>query len=788
MIYYYDTEFADFGPAHVFCGYFNDEQSFFTGELLNSAETLRSLKMNGIDLSILWPDEKEVPILIIKDITSASVKISVIYNALQNAATSNKEILKDKDFLTRFKTQIDASARQINLNAAEIFNSVCKQVVWEITTSVSDINVISDLSLIESSHRDTVNKLNELHVSSASAIGGIDPSENVTKFQESCTDELFIQLPSSNEIYLEDVNIDAYTPSKYELNRPFMDEDYYTPKVVNKVNKGSIDYYRVFGKNENNTYEIYSNEEKYYKALTSWVESNMITDVSGTKPVIDSITQEYLECLIARLYFYGWGHSKYIPYEIDAGNRGDGEGTISTIESKYVMRIETGTTEPPSNAIINLHCFLESMCAKFDYTVYIDTVIQLARWGDRKQTKLVYRHTDDVFDLNNGIATKAALITGSLNYVDIQPGYRYTISRYLTIENKVVGVELQSVMTDSSGSVFDIYTEISIVDAIRLNEGDNKILNAELLSKDSLDSSIPCVDINSIEDAQNIQYYDSAELKNLRMSAGIIRANQTQLTMLKTLVDNLSLGIDVSKLQLASKDDITRVVQEQRVSASVVIAFNVLHNWISIVESFNKQSDISPKFWYDFTKNCNPKERLDYNACNQSAVKEEQSTINQSNIKEEQNSNSQSVSNVSSSTPQAVNNSTAQTMTAFGGANQSNPTPADKDVTSTFSIYKEANTEQVANVVYNNQVIAQVAITYITRVSKGQTKRNTVYTILDAAIQRTANVNDIPIFKILAHAVNFQNLVSIGAVNLQQMFYENKNAFLQFRTIVNKLV
>lgn len=758
MVYYYNTMYDGIGTVNVVVGVEFNSNLYTTVNLIYSAELLMDLKMHGIELSVLWPDEIETPVLIMKS-AEKSARINSIYDYLLKAIAGDVSKLSDKKFLTSYQELIAKAISSTDFNPTVLFTATCRQALWEHKGEELSSMVVSDPSLIETSHASTVRKLNELHVYTSSAIGGIDPSDNITKYQDNCTDELFIHLPSSNELKLEDVDMDKFTPAKFEICKPFSDDVYYTPAVFDRINKGSNEYYRVVGKSDNNTYDLYANEEKYHKALSSWCANNLVPDVDGEgKGTLDAIAQEYLESLAARLYMYGWGHLVCMPVDISA----DENTSTNSLDSKYRFRLVEGQTDYSKNAIIELINFLEYLCVKQSYEVYADAIVQLARWGDRKQTQLVFKDTDNVFDLSEAKATKATLIQGSLEHTEIVPGYDYIISAYLSIYGKVVGVELQSQMKDAAGMVYDTYTEISLIDALRMTASGERIAQAECLSADHLLEDIEVIDIAAIKDMQNVHHHCSKALNDLRISTNFVKATDTQLTMMKTVVDNLDSQIDFASVKAYCPDDIIKVCNDLgRVNPKTVASFVFLHDWVDSLVEFKNASEIMPSFWAKVLEEKNPVEGF--------FKKEESRQVTEG---------AEGVSKLQSfGTAGAAG--TVETVSEVK-PEVSKPSGIDDG----FSMYRPVTSSVVANVVYGENVICKVALDQLIHESNGVKKKNVIYTIMDPNSKAEAT-REVPLFKILATIVHQQYvMLDLGKAQLQQIYYENKEAFLNFRNKV----
>ena len=153
------------------------------------------------------------------------------------------------------------------------------------------------------------------------------------------------------------------------------------------------------GDRSHNRMEPYENEEEYFNALDKWVQFNMREQYGTTNGnVIDTVSQLYLQELIARLYMLHWRHCPDVPDEIDDSIGDDSAEAFG----RYIFKDKENRT----NAVIILNDYLKEAAAELGYKVYLYAVIQIARWGARKPTAIVFDDYADEFDLGLGMVNK----------------------------------------------------------------------------------------------------------------------------------------------------------------------------------------------------------------------------------------------------------------------------------------------------------------------------------------------------------------------------------------------
>lgn len=255
----------------------------------------------------------------------------------------------------------------------------------------------------------------------------ISTAENVTKLQKTCEDELFIELPSRNALLNEELSYSDLLPKPSELCDP------YNPYNIEDITRYKEDprfpesmYPFVEGKAKNNNSAIYDNEQKYYTSLMEWVQFNMKSnaygdiDTSPSNPNIDKMSQTYLEELAKLLYAKHWYHNLNIPIfsaldDDELSEFYDNDSTADNVTSDYKFRATpeekaaaaAGTRDfvlkasTRVNAFEVLISFLREASLIVGYKAYLEAIIQLARWGERKPTSLVIEGYSLIFTLGD---------------------------------------------------------------------------------------------------------------------------------------------------------------------------------------------------------------------------------------------------------------------------------------------------------------------------------------------------------------------------------------------------
>lgn len=239
----------------------------------------------------------------------------------------------------------------------------------------------------------------------------IKDSDNVTKKQVTCDDELFIKLPLRDSLLDESIPIFSYFPKNSDLCEPYGSYELNDMSQYKKGTSGfpSSMYPYVEGVSTNNGHPLYDNEKLFHDALIEWIQFNMKKDaigeidISPDNPNLDAVSQNFLEELACWLYTRHWYHNINIPlykeedaeeYESDVNITSNYE--FRTTEEEQQI-FSAGLTSIDSsrlksariNALNVLKKYLNEASLTIGYRAYVDAIIQLARWGTRKPTEIV---------------------------------------------------------------------------------------------------------------------------------------------------------------------------------------------------------------------------------------------------------------------------------------------------------------------------------------------------------------------------------------------------------------
>lgn len=137
----------------------------------------------------------------------------------------------------------------------------------------------------------------------------------------------------------------------------------------------------------------------------------IVTSKDALKDVLDELSQLELENLATFFYARHWSQNINIPVIVD---NDEDEDTADDVNSKYSFRMTKDEKAIFSsavslnvsdlgvhrqNALLQLTKYLRAASLTVGYRAYIDAIIQLARWGERKPTLLIVDSLDSLADM-----------------------------------------------------------------------------------------------------------------------------------------------------------------------------------------------------------------------------------------------------------------------------------------------------------------------------------------------------------------------------------------------------
>lgn len=235
-----------------------------------------------------------------------------------------------------------------------------------------------------------------------------------TLFQKTCTDKLFLRLPSQIEMEDEDLDFETLVPKREEVCNPYNNPIAYTSMYKKPGSGITPDMYPLIeGSMENNELPIQENEQEFYDTLLNWIKANIVaafgdkaldTDVKNI--ILDSNTEQFLNAMLSVIYSWHWGHNPNVPSYMPE-DKSDEFSSSDSANSSYVFSLNPGEeNELHIPAFIPLQDYVKQAAMELGYPVYAEAIVKLCRWGTRKPSALYFDGFPYIFDLGKNI-TKA---------------------------------------------------------------------------------------------------------------------------------------------------------------------------------------------------------------------------------------------------------------------------------------------------------------------------------------------------------------------------------------------
>lgn len=469
---------------------FDEESNEFTSvsDVLADSTKFDGLVYKGFDVKYVKLSDYPNPFITLGNETPADVsttKINSVYSS----------VIKQLNGAKRLSPEIEAKFCSL-LVGQGVSDRMAKLVIlccYALNEMLSkDLNIIPTFGsdkIAPAFAQQTQSWLNEMNRRNTMA----NIKDNETKFQPSCTSELFIKLPSyeamvaylssdedeSEQQEIKDMN--TFMPARAEVSDPYGINTfkYEDPESVETMLReydrepskvSEIALKEIMGNPDCNTDEIFDNEKRFYDSLNEWL-GIISTEYDGQdNGELCAISLEYMRALASTLYIWYWQHNPRVPCNIDVQSGQDVD------ESKYSFRTDTHLGSAPEDLI----AFLDRVAADLGREAYVKAIIQLARWGSRKQTEIVFDGYDKCFDLGTGAVLDALPSLSSYDKV-MSNGCEYKLTQLIESTTDIadqrigfrrwpmpIGVTLQQTYQDkSSGNVLKLDTYFSMIDLVR---------------------------------------------------------------------------------------------------------------------------------------------------------------------------------------------------------------------------------------------------------------------------------------------------------------------------------
>jgi hypothetical protein len=463
---------------------------------------------------------------------------------------------------------------------------------------------------------------------------------NVTNKMQKEEDIFFIEIPSLEKIRSNDISLNALLPDIKEVFKPFSHPIYGSTYALrymesNGVQRQSIldqfkkrygkyeepipkmTFEHVMGDTDNNELPIQPNELAYYNALIEFIKYD-IAQLGREEPVEELFNknvcskdlQEYLQQTVMRIAAYNFMPTRNFPIYSNNETEEEYESRLekdsvdfSSLEDKHIY--DQDSINNIVSGPVFLEYFLTSAANKVGLRAYVEAIIKLSRWGDRKPTALVIEGEDTYLDMIS-MSTRSLLgAKEEMVPIDVD-GFSLDFGGALAFENKIkdkelltamglkspwidIPIGLEGVRVYSGGIKQKYYITLPELVMLYTSSPDTKVMRGIELKNGSfvVDSSVVPDDLESMM-VNYTDYYPklqdssdsfsvghtSRELKALCMEYQCVPFSGLEV-MATSLMSEDAMSTRLQEMSFSSKEEFVRLIQERHLVPSMVLRINV---------------------------------------------------------------------------------------------------------------------------------------------------------------------------------------------------------------------
>lgn len=787
--------------------------SYTTTDFIQNLELLKQYStVAGMYVAVL-PGENTPIITLAQNATQCVDATKIVellfsqFNAAGTTSLGQETMLKIKNVLVGKIGEEHAT----NIIAAAVL-----QWNWLHSGEVSN-SISVELESIDPAFRAHTRKvLDEINANFTNPLKSIDPLENVTVFQNVCTDPLFIEIPSRMKLLDDSISLSSMLPERKEVCEPYTDPAAYTPDYKTSGVPSYL-YPMIEGNRENNGLPVQENEEKYYTALMDWVSYNVKEEFGRADgKIIDALSQAYLRELLSILYVWHWGHNPCVPSEVLPDE--DDVDNLS-ISSKYVFKNVPGQSMPKNNAVLSMLNFVNQASLALGYEVYPRAVIQLARWGDRKPTCLQFEGFDVVFNLGTGDAQK---LLGSLE--DYQPklvnGCESTAIAWITEDTAIsdtsvgfktwpmpVGVMTVSVLSNGDDDI-ELLSYYSIIDFIKELQNGVKFDGVSLENGVfTVPTELASITVSTVlqqyemkkDSLLKFPFYRSQALQDLfiKLRNNNYNGRDTQLSIMHSRIVTPDLQGSIEKNKFSSQEDLMRKMESgQILSLNTAISLNIAGVLLPIYKEVAK----------NFVQGCSNSEVFSawlsamnkYNYTDEASFFNSKSNATVSSMEAfgKTSEDSGEVTDTSSSSSSSSDNMKNENIV------QEQATSVSNDVSNNASnnVQNNVTKNSFVRVVpddakylrilsFDGSLFGYCAWEDCVFESGAGKKKYIKYTVVSehCNVPEQSISGDIKVSKLMAYLVHTLMQLEVGSLKTQQLFFKDLDTMREYRDKINKL-
>lgn len=467
-------------------------------------------------------------------------------------------------------------------------------------------------------------------------VGSFSVSDNKTLFRENENSELFIMVPSPDSLTLAE-DLTSFIPSMKNVFVPFKEKELYTHNYKNYLKSNSLTPEMVLGDPNNNRFELYEEEQRYYDALKSLHNSLMEREHPNNTleecikyNEYSELFKNYISYMLTEVLRYHRNHSGFISlesYSDDDDNEDDDNESNEKSSAELAVNLFYSSNKKGNFDGEDIITALLEDQIKKDCYAPINILIQALRFGKKLPSKLELSD-NRFFDLKK---FAYSTLSGSFSNYTVQKtalGNNYKVLGAVNCNNKIldteyaksvgfikpkldspIGLILKKSFVDSEEYQLTLISLIDLVSFLGVDENltidgiskvdGNILINESILDSEVLENSITLDEAISRLDYPRFISYINPYMKGDYMECGCFTNSLSTLNIFKDVLG----AINVKNLNIfvvVSKEDVFDKIKTYRLAAEYLLRSTVGYYMLDqIVKADKKILDISMvKFSY----------------------------------------------------------------------------------------------------------------------------------------------------------------------------------------------
>lgn len=300
---------------------------------------------------------------------------------------------------------------------------------------------------------------------------------NKTNLMSSPDDLFYLELPDYDKLQSGDFTLQSLMP-KGDVAKPYPHPIYYTPYILaaqgsplktqavlnqlaevitlteeQKRTIPKIPDEHLFGSDDNNLLDIQDNEREFYEALKELIifDIKQTFGITNEEEIAEKYKKatgsrrllEYLQMLVVSAIELNWGHTGKYPIEIkdDDDDEEDLLDSVNDTDTDEGLKDSRSFLDLGQKIVVDGFNIVQEFITRAAVThgagfdAYIEAIIKLYRWGDRKPK--VLKLTDQDFLVLNTLEYRTSLGIVNYNNPTLVDGYEMVLKSFIIFDERL---------------------------------------------------------------------------------------------------------------------------------------------------------------------------------------------------------------------------------------------------------------------------------------------------------------------------------------------------------------